>query len=141
MRSLDDLLTEKAQDYFRERFSEALDPSTWTKENRDEKLVSTRAICSELSEKTEEFVKEILDTTIENKSLLHWKVLEQFITGEVETLMGYRDELDRVPVEMLDTLAVDYLWLSDRIRERLIELSELNNKIEHILDTGETQEL
>ena len=98
MRSLDDLLTEKAQDYFRERFAEALDPSTWTKDNRDEKLVNTRAICTELAEKTEEFVKEILDTTIDGKSLLHWKVLEQFITGEIETLMGYRDELDRVPV-------------------------------------------
>jgi hypothetical protein len=131
MKSLDELLADRAQAQYRDSLAEVLDPASWTQENRDSKLKEIRALAEGVCDTTEDFVKEIMATKVGDKSILWHKIKEQFISGEVELLMGFRDELDT-----LDTLppdiAVSYDWLNDQIKQRYKEIHNINLEISKI---------
>lgn len=125
MKTLDDVLSERAQTMFQEQLIDVVDPTTWTTANRDEKMSQMRSLSEQVADQASEFVKEMLETEIEGKSLITWKVLEQFIGAELQLLMAHRDDLDAAPDESLPDFAVSYDWVTTEIRKRVMELTQL----------------
>jgi len=138
MRSLDEILSEQAQQKFQEAIIETLDFTQWTTENREEKLNDLRQIASEVAAYTENFVKQLLETNIENNSVFYSKLILELIASEVEILSGLREELDMIEN---DNIPVDANWLTDRIRDRYKEMAVINQAISNKLEGGVTEEL
>jgi hypothetical protein len=132
MKTLDELLSERAQAEYQNALVEVLDPASWSAENRDTKLQEVRKLAEGVCDISEEFVKELLATNLEDgKSILWHKIREQFIMGEVELLMGFRDELDSMP-EIGPDVPISYDWLNAQIKARYLEISTLNETINKI---------
>jgi len=127
MKTLDELLSERAQSQFQDELAATLDLNTWTTENRDSKFLEIRTIAEGITSASEEFVKDLLSTEVEGKSVLWHKICEQFMIGEIELLRGFRDTLDSpntAPYEFLT-----HEWVSKKIKERLEAIQEINEKI------------
>lgn len=140
MKSLDEILSEKAQVEFKDKLAEVLDPSTWTEENRESKLKEVRTLAESVCDVTEKFVMELLETQVNGRSVLWNKIREQFISGEVELLLGFRDELDSI--EDISTLPISYEWLNAKIKERYKEIGDTNVAVSKAMDpTGDVEEL
>lgn len=131
MKSLDELLSERAQAEYHNRLSEALDPETWSVENRDGKLAQVRTIAEGVCDVSVAFVQDLLETQLEGKSILWHKVREQFILGEIELLGGLRDQLDSL-AQGINELPIDYDWLNHHIQSRYVELNNLQEQINQI---------
>lgn len=138
MRSLDEILSEKAQQQFQTAIVETLDFSQWTVENREEKLNTLRNIASQVAVYTEDFTKQLIETTIANNSILYYKLMLELITSEVEILAGLREELDVVENE---NIPVDVNWLTEHIRSRYKEIGTLSQVITEKLEGGAAEEL
>lgn len=138
MRSLDEILSEKAQQQFQTAIVETLDFSQWTVENREEKLNTLRNIASQVAVYTEDFTKQLIETTIGSNSILYYKLMLELITSEVEILAGLREELDVVENE---NIPVDVSWLTEHIRSRYKEIGTLSQAITEKLEGGAAEEL
>jgi hypothetical protein len=141
MKTLDELLSERAQAEYQDALAEVLNPASWTTENRDEKLSEIRRLAEGVCSISEDFVKELLTSQVGDKSILWHKVREQFIMGEIELLMGFRDELD-VLTEIPPEVPISYDWLNSQIKERYKEVATLNEQIGKIMSTdGEVEDI
>lgn len=129
MKSLDEILSEKAQLEYKDRLAEILNPTTWTKENREEKLKEVRALAESVCSTSEKFVKELLEKECNGHSIIWQKILQQFVAGEAEMLLGFREELDQL-VEITPELPVDYAWLNEAIRQRYIEIVAIEKDVQ-----------
>lgn len=129
MKTLDELLSERAQAEYQTALAQVLDPASWTSSNRDSKLSEIRNLAEGVCNISEEFVKEMLDAKLEDSNSILWhKVREQFIMGEIELLMGFRDELDSMQ-DFPDDLPISYDWLNAQIKNRYKEISDININI------------
>lgn len=142
MKTLDELLSERAQAEYQNALAQVLDPASWAAENRDSKLQEVRSLAEGVCNISEDFVKEMLEAKLEDgKSILWHKVKEQFIMGEVELLMGFRDELDSMP-EIGPEVPISYDWLNAQIKSRYAEIADLNIAIGKLTSQeGEVEEL
>ena len=128
MKTLDELLSERAQAEYQNSLAEVLNPASWTAENRDDKLVEVRRLAEGVCDISENFVKDLLETKIDSSSVLWLKIKEQFVMGEIELLMGFRDELDSVTETPIE-IPISYDWLNAHIKARYEEIIEINEKI------------
>lgn len=128
MKTLDELLSERAQAEYKNALSQVLDPVSWTEANRDAKLAEIRKLAEGVCNISEDFVKELLTKEIESKSILWHKIKEQFIVGELELLMGFRDELDSLGDQPMN-MPISYDWLNTQIKLRYQEITNLNIEI------------
>ncbi len=130
MKTLDELLSEKAQLQFQDKLISIIDPATWTSENKDEKLADMRQISQDVAAQAVNYVKEMLELEIDGRSLIEWKIYEQFIGAELQLLMAHRDELDADTEYNLTSYPYDYTWLISAIRSRVQELAQIETSLE-----------
>lgn len=140
MKSLDDLLSQRAGAEFQEKLAGAMDPRGWTAENKDEKIAEARKIIEEITDQAVLFVQETIDKKIDGKSVLFWDVLNQMLTGKLEILLNLRDEMDGTPDVSLENLPIDYDWITKQIRETIKESLNIESKISRELSTEGTVE-
>lgn len=141
MRTLDELLSDRAQEQYRESLTKVLDPTSWTKENRNSKMEEIRTLANGLCDTSEQFVAELLTTKLNGKSIMWCKIREQFIMGEIELLMGFRDELDTA-VTIPDTTPIDHEWLTAEIQARHKEIGITNQEIAKLMSQeGEVENI
>jgi hypothetical protein len=140
MKSLDEVLSERAQSEYQTKLMKVLDPSTWTIENRDSKLTEIRTLSEEVCDTTIEFIKELIEKQVDGKSVLWHKIKEQFISGEIELLTAFRSELDAA--DSAPEIPLDHTWLSNHIKARYKEVVDLNEKITKATSNdGEVEEI
>ena len=140
MKSLDELLIEKAQKDYQLKLVEILAPETWTEANRDQKLKEIRELSIEVSDLTEKFVKDLLETEVSGKSLLWHKILEQFISGEIQLLAGFREQLDSNQRGVLSSFPVTYQWVAENIQKRYDEIRASSTLLDKTFD-GDVEEI
>jgi hypothetical protein len=140
MKSLDELLIEKAQKDYQLKLVEILAPETWTEANRDQKLKEIRELSIEVSDLTEKFVKDLLETEASGKSLLWHKILEQFISGEIQLLAGFREQLDSNQRGVLSSFPVTYQWVAENIQKRYDEIRASSTLLDKTFD-GDVEEI
>ena len=141
MKSLDEVLSERAKEDYQNKLIAILDPSTWDLQNRDDKLSEVRSVSEEVCSTTIDFVRELIDNQIDGKPILWLKIKEQFIAGEIELLTSLRAELDSM-LEIAPEVPISHDWLSENIRKRYKELAELNEAIEKAVEnSGEVEEI
>jgi len=141
MKTLDDLLAERAATEYQDKLGELLNPELWTKETRDTKMKEIRMLAENMAEQSGEFVKEMLDTMVNDKSVLYWKILQQFIAAEVEMLHNFRSDLDITSEEALNDLPVDYTWINAQIKSRYQEIGSLGASLDSEVTATEVDEL
>lgn len=129
MNTLDQILTQRVIEEHKESMAKTLDLTTWTTENRDERMQAARMLGERIAKRGVELVEETLSKEIEGNSLFHYILLTAVIVGELELLYSMREELDTTPEEELSLLPVDTPWLATEIRRRIQELSDLHLKI------------
>ena len=61
MKSLDEVLSERAKEDYQNKLIAILDPSTWDLQNRDDKLSEVRSVSEEVCSTTIDFVRELID--------------------------------------------------------------------------------
>lgn len=127
MKSLDELLSQKAQELYSDELVKLLDPSTWDSSNRDTKLVEIRTLTEGICTLACDMIRSLLETTHNDKPLIWHKVRQQFIIGEITMLTGFREELDTA--DDITAVPVSYEWLNKQIRSRYEELVEINNML------------
>ncbi len=128
MKTLDEVLSERAQEIFKNRLAEILDPSTWDASNRDAKMEEMRKVSTEVADEAHSFVRDLLETEVHGRSILWWKVMEQFIGAEYELLLGFFDQLNNSNDTELSAYPFDYEWLIKGIRQRVKEVSDLERE-------------
>jgi hypothetical protein len=141
MKTLDDLLAERAAADYQEKLGELLNPDLWTNETRDERMTDIRKLAMEMGDRSQEFVQQMLDTQFEGKSLLYWKVLQQFIAAEIEMLHNFRNDLDVTSPEALADIPVDYNWVNEGIKSRYQEIGDLATKLDALTSLTTVEEL
>jgi hypothetical protein len=144
MKTIDEILTETLQYKIniKDKLSDVLDVTTWTADNRDSKLEAVNDISEEIAAQSVEFLNGILNTEVDGKTVLQWKILTEFKTGIIELLMTFREELDTQERDKLGELPVDYDWLNAAIYSRIRELSEIDTKLTPLLtNEGTIEEL
>lgn len=129
MNTLDQILTQRVIEEHKESMAKTLDLTTWTTENRDERMQAARMLGERIAKRGVELVEETLSKEIEGNSLFHYILLTAVIVGELELLYSMREELDTTPEEELSLIPVDTPWLATEIRRRIQELSDLHLKI------------
>lgn len=129
MNTLDQILTQRVIEEHKESMAKTLDLTTWTTENRDERMQAARMLGERIAKRGVELVEETLSREIEGNSLFHYILLTAVIVGELELLYSMREELDTTPEEELSLIPVDTPWLATEIRRRIQELSDLHLKI------------
>lgn len=141
MKSLDEILSERAQEVYQDSLVDILNPASWTTENRDSKLLEIRKLGELVSKTSEDFVLELLNTTLDDgKSVLWHKINEQFTIGEIELLSNLRNELDS-SVEIPIDLPFDYEWLSQAIKERYSLINSRVQQIGEVMSKSGVEEL
>lgn len=127
MQTLDELLEQRAAQVYQEGLGDNVNVSTWTKENRLEKLGNIRSLAEGVSELTLGFVKELLETEVDGKPVLYYQVLAQFIVAELEFLSTLRAQLDTL--EDVSELPVTHEFITEQIKKRGKEIQELQKTI------------
>ena len=103
METLDNILNDRIETIFQDKLKQLLDLSQWTAENRDEKLSGVRNIANSITDEGLSLVKEVIEKTIEDKTLLEYQIKMQLISGEIEILRSLRNQLDTANDEELKT--------------------------------------
>jgi hypothetical protein len=138
MLTLDDILTENLRDSYKDKLEKILNPADWTVENRDSKFEETRKVTLEVVDESLNFVRNVLlDTEVNGKPILYWKMAEQAIVSELELLLSMRDELDTSDEV---AIPIDHAWLNIKIKNAYKELKDLNSSLEKALEPT-TEEL
>jgi len=126
METLDQMLAAEASGEYAAALQALFQQDSFTKEARDTVLDQVRNLGKEMTEKSISFVNSLLETEIEGKSVLYWRIYQQFLLSELEMLKNFRDELDLTRPEAVSDLPIDYDWLGNKIRAVYSELGKLN---------------
>lgn len=139
MKSLDDMLAERALEMYQERLLGLMDVKQWTRETRDAKFAEIVSMSEEICTEAERYTMEILTHELEERSVLYWKMRSQFLTGQLEFLKQVLNEVHEFSEDELATLPVDYDWLLAQIRILTAQLNEEEERVQRVMDAASTQ--
>ena len=141
MRTLDEILSEKTRIQYEDRLAQHLDPNNWTEENRNEQVASAYDIISEIGQVAESFVKQALDTKIDNESIISIAIRKELIYGMINLFQSIRANLDTMSDEEMKSTSYDYDWLTYNIK-LLLEIADKDEKaIANALAVSPVEEL
>lgn len=135
MNTLDQILTQRIIEEHKDLMAQTLDLTTWTKENRDERMNAARELGERIADRGFLLVEETLNRSVEGKPLFTHILMTAVIVGELELLYSMREEYDTTVDEDLQNLPVDADWLTKQIRARIKELSEIHTLVTKGLST------
>lgn len=135
MQTLDQLLTANLPEV-EQAFADTYNTTQWTKADRDARMERSKELIIQTATATLDFVRGLMDKEIEGRPLLFWHVVREMLAGELAFFESMRQELDRLGPEDLARAPVDYGWLTDNIRARLVEISEISAVLEQAAESG-----
>lgn len=140
MNTLDNLLSARAIDCFRDQLESNLNYSTWTANDRDQRLEDAMQSFKNIAVDTDAFTQRVLTLEIEGQTFLSWKLTSQFLASMVEFLRNMREEYDFLDDMARTECPYDQQWLSDKIRQYGMESAEIEQRIESAVSALIAQE-
>lgn len=130
MEVLEQIYATYLRDKYSGMLSEAADTSTWTPENRDDKIATLLGSFEQVALESTGFIKDLLETQIDGHPILYWNFLNTLQVEVLNLLRAIREQKDSLTPEEEADIPIDYDWLNAKIKEVYAYMANNLAKIE-----------